>query len=68
MKDLTSEFRNLARAMNARNLSELKEKQEQRSEKSMKKFDKMSSVKKNTLIMFQVGPHHDQVDVDVMRP
>ena len=68
MKDLTSEFKSLAKAMNARNLCELKEKQEKRSERSTKKFDKMSSIKKNTIIMFQVGPHHDQQDVNNMKP
>lgn len=68
LKDLTGEFKNLAKAMNARNLSDLKEKQEIRSHKTTKRFEKMSTIKKNTIVMFQVGPHHDQMDVEVMNP
>ena len=67
MKELTGEFKSLTKAMNTRNLSDLKERQERRSEKSTKKFDKMSSIKKNTIIMFQVGPHHDHQDIDNMK-
>lgn len=65
---LTAEFKNLARAISAKHLSDLKEKNDTKSEKSCLRFEKMSSLKQNTMIMFQVGPGHDQCDVDVMQP
>lgn len=68
MKDLTSEFKSLIRAINNNVLSTLTEKQEKKNEKSRTKFNEMSIIKNNTIVMFQVGPHHEQVDVDVMEP
>ena len=51
MKDLTSEFKSLARAINNNALSTLTEKQEKKSEKSKTKFNKMSTIKKNIVVM-----------------
>ena len=65
---LSLEFKNLARAISAKHLSDLREKKEGKSEKNTLKFEKLSTLKQNTMIMFQVGPGNDQDDVEVMKP
>ena len=65
---LSVEFKNLARAISAKHLSDLREKKEGKSEKNTLRFEKLSTLKQNTITMFQVGPGHAQEDVDVMTP